>query len=263
DPHSFPTRRSSELQWTRHTRVMGFPGRAGEDAAHARSGESSANVHARRGSPEVGVKTRREAWVPYVTYGGTGIVGAVTLGMSALWLRGLAECVGISGLMAWSLPITVDAGGAVATVLWLTGPAAVRGWARTVAVGSLVVSLLGNMLAHLIKLGLLSVHWSLVIGVSAVYPITCWLMVHLLVLSRPKAVPASRRPAPKRPAAPAPEPQPATPTEQPPEPTETNVTELRPAAMSKREQGRAWFREQVLVHHRDPEEIRPAEVDRA
>lgn len=152
------------------------------------------------------MKNGREAWVPYAKYIGTGTVGGITMIVSGIWLVQLAELVGINWPISLSLPITVDVGGAVATLLWIKGGSKVVGWARGVAVGSLVASVIGNTISHLIKMQAMAVTPWLIIGVGAMYPATLWLMIHLLVLSggdqtRPKATgrPATG-PAVKRPS---------------------------------------------------------------
>lgn len=220
--------------------------------------------------------THTAKWVPWVTYGGTALVAGTTILVSGMWLTQLAHHIGIGGPLALSLPITVDAGGAVGTILWVTGPTdAARTWGRGVAVGALAASVGGNILAHLIGLGMLAVSWQLVVGVSALYPLMLWLMVHLLVLSRSRPTP-TRKPAAKKPtgkaaktgkapaaATPASSTQPTQPAVVPAaavEPVALHVVD--PPATSKRDQAKAWFDQQV-ADGRDPADIKPAEVDRA
>lgn len=199
----------------------------------------------------------RDRWVHYSAYGGTGLVAGTTIVVSGMWLTQLAHYVGIAGPMGLSLPVTVDAGGAVGTILWLTGPTdTARTWGRGVAVGALAASVVGNVLAHLIKLGMVPVSWQLVVGVSAVYPVMCWLMVHLLVLARSGRT--TRKPVARAAAASKPSPPKPVAQEQKPAPVPLHVVETQ----SKRELGRAWFLEQVRAG-RNPNEIRPADVDKA
>lgn len=206
----------------------------------------------------------RERWVPWVSHGGVVVVGTTAATMSFLWLSRLAELVGINHPMSLSLPITVDVGGAVATVLWMRGRKDVRGWAQSIAVGCLILTVVGNAVAHLIELHMLQVSAVLVVTVGAVYPTMTWLLVHLLTVARretaatvtipapPKQQPLAEatprpRPAPERPAAPVRRLHPVKPAEQ-------TTTKLHAAYN--------WFTSQVVAG-RDPATITAAEVDRA
>ncbi|MFE2751582.1 hypothetical protein ACFXGA_06215 [Actinosynnema sp. NPDC059335] len=73
------------------------------------------------------------------------------------------------------------------------------------------------------------------------------------------------KPAPVAPQAPA---QPVAPVSKPdvpkrPMPRAATVTELHPEQGTKKDRGRAWLIKQVVEHHRDPQQISAAEVDRA
>lgn len=200
----------------------------------------------------------RPSWVPWTTYTGVSVVGVTTIGMSGIWLTQLAELVGIDYPLAISLPVAVDAGGAVATVLWVTHAGAVEKWARGVAIGALAFSLTGNALSHLIRLAMLPVSWPLVVAVSAVYPLMCWLMVHLLVLARTGA----RKPA-TRPKVSVPAVKKAEPTA-PIEPAKPDLTPLRVVPQqpaTKKEAGRLAFFN-LVDQGRAPRDIRPAEIDK-
>jgi hypothetical protein len=121
-------------------------------------------------------------WKPWA---GLGIAAIAVLGavVSAIFLSRLALRTGVPTDLAWTLPVVVDLGGGVATLLWIKGEKAVQGWARGVALGALVATLAGNSLSHLIEVGLVPVTVWLVIGVGAVYPAILWVMIHLLALS--------------------------------------------------------------------------------
>jgi hypothetical protein len=121
-------------------------------------------------------------WKPWA---GLGIAAIAVLGavVSAIFLSRLALRAGIPADLAWTLPVVVDLGGGVATLLWIKGHGVVQGWAKGVALGALGATLVGNSVSHLIEVGLVPVTVWLVIGVGAVYPAILWLMIHLLALS--------------------------------------------------------------------------------
>lgn len=211
----------------------------------------------------------RPQWVTWSAYTGVTVVGGTTIVMSGMWLTQLAELVGIPWPMSLSHPIAVDAGGAVATVLWVTHTGAVEKWARGVAIGALAYSLTGNAVSHLIRLDMLPVTWPLVVAVSGVYPLMCWLMVHLLVLARTGAKRSPAKPKPavqvKKADTPPTPPPPLEPKPQPePEPAPANVVPIQALdkpAVTKKEAGRARFHE-LVAQGRDPATITAAEIDR-
>lgn len=209
----------------------------------------------------------RPPWVTWATYSGVTIVGGTTVVMSGIWLAELATQIGITGPLSISHPIAVDAGGAVATVLWVSHTGQVEKWARAVAIGALAYSLTGNAVSHLIRLGMLPVTWPLVVAVSAVYPLMCWLMVHLLVLARSGVKKPSTRNKPatqvKKPDSPAPqppEPKPET-TPVPHNVVPIQAIDLTPQPQTKKEAGRERFH-QLVAQGREPDEITAAEIDR-
>lgn len=144
-------------------------------------------------------RLKRDGWVPYAKSIGTAAVAAVVLAVSAVRLVALAESCHIDTALSWTLPVALDVGGGVATIIWTKngGPAAM--WGMCIALLSLAESLAGNILSDLIQADLLAVTPQLIIGVGAVYPITLFLMIHLLVQSGGKRVtrPAMRQ-EPKR-----------------------------------------------------------------
>jgi hypothetical protein len=210
----------------------------------------------------------RDGWVPYAKSIGTAAVAAVVLAVSAVRLVVLGEQVGTPEVLRWTLPVALDLGGVVATVVWTKSVGPASKWGMTIALLSLAESLAGNILSDLIDARLLPVTPLLVIGVGAVYPITLFLMIHLLVVS--SGAKQARRPATR------PEPRRAEAIREPakpeakaaPERKQIETAELHKVieiafAGNLREKGRAWFMEQVLTHGRDPESISGAKVDAA
>ena len=145
-------------------------------------------------------RLKRDGWVPYAKSLGTGAVAAVVLAVSAVRLVVLGEQVGTPEVLRWTLPVALDVGGVVATVVWTKSVGAAAKWGAAIALLSLAESLAGNILSDLIEAKLLAVTPMLVIGVGAVYPITLFLMIHLLVQSNGKqrTIRVVARPEPKR-----------------------------------------------------------------
>lgn len=56
-----------------------------------------------------------------IIVGGAGIVGGAAMITSAVTLFNLAQSCGMNGPLAAALPITLDVGAAVASILWITG----------------------------------------------------------------------------------------------------------------------------------------------
>jgi hypothetical protein len=141
----------------------------------------------------------RDAVLRVVRYSIGTVVGVVMIGVSGIWLKDLAAAAGFPHLMAYSLPIAVDATGILGTLYWITGTGLAKVWGRGVAIGALVASMFGNAVSHLVTAGELTMTWQLVIGISVVYPLVGWLVLHMLALperSKPVAKPkAAARPA--------------------------------------------------------------------
>jgi hypothetical protein len=217
---------------------------------------------------------RNDAWVPFAKSIGTGVVAAVVLAVSAVQLVVVAELCHITPNLSWTLPVALDIGGAVATVVWTKSTGHARMWGMAIALFSLLESLTGNVLSDLLQAHLIDVTPWLIIGIGAVYPINLFLMIHLLVVSSGGAKQAKARhaaPAPRRTEAvrePVKVEQPAvvaTTTKKPIEVAKpSNVREIHQGD-SKRERARAYFMEQVLVEGRDPldKKLSAAECDRA
>lgn len=109
-------------------------------------------------------------------------VAAAVLSFAAL--RDLALLCGFSPALAWLLPVTVDAGAASGSFVWLarwTPPTATR-YGRTLALLLLTSSVGGNALGHGLSAYDARPHWLVVVGVSAIAPAVLGALVHLVVL---------------------------------------------------------------------------------
>lgn len=151
----------------------------------------------------------------HLVLAGAGLVGAATAATSAASLFELAQSCGIPGPLAAALPIALDAGAAVAALVWITEQGELRAWGRGVAVTALVATLAGNGLAHAITSGLVAVTLPLVLAVGACIPGMLFAVVHLAALmARPVTVTKRKVPtksptgvaSPPAPAGPPPEP---------------------------------------------------------
>lgn len=127
----------------------------------------------------------------------TRIVAAAPVGGALiLSFNGLAELARLSridGWLAYLWPVTLDATGVVASLIWLDQklPADARRSARWLALIAIVLSVAGNGLLHwLIDLGQRP-HTFVQIGVGSVPPLVLFAMLHVLQL-------AYRRPASQR-----------------------------------------------------------------
>jgi len=127
--------------------------------------------------PEHGRKKRD--WLSIV--GMAAVAGAAAF-TSYSGLAGLAEMAGWNHMLAKFLPITVDAYAMTATRVWLSPAnltAKARGFARRSAVGSIIASVAGNALFHAATAHVLAITWPMVVGLSAVPPVTLGLITHL------------------------------------------------------------------------------------
>lgn len=117
-------------------------------------------------------------------------VGAAAAVLSFSALRDLASMCGFSDRLAWLLPVTIDAGAAASSLVWL-GPWAssqARGYGRALAVMLLVGSVGGNALGHGLEAYGARPHWLVVVAVSAIAPAVLGALVHLVVLvGRPES----------------------------------------------------------------------------
>lgn len=130
------------------------------------------------------------------------IVAAAAAVLSFAALRDLALICGFSPQLAWLLPVTVDAGAAAGSMVWL-GRVVVREamvFARALALTLLFLSVLANAVGHgLAAFGMRPAWWVVVI-VSAIAPSVLGAVVHLAVLvGRPEATqPTDETPNPDR-----------------------------------------------------------------
>ena len=102
-------------------------------------------------------------------------------------LAGLAELAGWNHMLAKFLPMTIDAYAMTATRVWLSPTRLTekaRGFARRSAIGSIIASVVGNALYHAATAHVLSISWPMVVGLSAVPPVTLGLITHLYHTSR-------------------------------------------------------------------------------
>lgn len=125
----------------------------------------------------------------HLVLAGAAIVGAATAATSAVSLYELAVMCGIPAPLAAALPIALDAGAAVAALVWITERGELRSWGRGIALAALTATLVGNGLAHAITAGLLTVTLPLVLAVGACIPGMLFACVHLAALM---AQPAAR-----------------------------------------------------------------------
>jgi hypothetical protein len=133
----------------------------------------------------------------HLVLAGAGLVGVSTAATSAVSLYELARLCGIPGPLAAALPIALDAGAAVAALVWITERGELRSWGRGIALAALVGTVLGNGVQHAIASGLLAVTLPLVLTVGATIPACLWAVVHLSALMVRPTV--ATRVAPSRP----------------------------------------------------------------
>jgi len=112
------------------------------------------------------------------------VAGAAAI-MSFAALRDLAALCGFGSALAPLLPVTVDAGAAVASLVWLGrwAPDPARRYARGLALALLGGSVAGNALGHGLAAYGARPHWLVVVAVSAVAPAVLGAVVHLAVLA--------------------------------------------------------------------------------
>ena len=115
---------------------------------------------------------------------GVGVVGLSAAVPSLAGLTGLAADTGWSQWLAPLLPVSIDAAGIVASLVWLDPDmrAPVRTYARTVVMAALAASIAGNAGDHaLTALHITAPLW-LVLAVAAVPPIALAATAHLAAL---------------------------------------------------------------------------------
>ena len=99
-------------------------------------------------------------------------------------LRDLAELCGFAPVLAWLLPVVVDAGAAAGSLVWLRHGTAepARRFARRLALGLLGLSVAANALGHGLAAFVLLPPWWVVVVLSGIAPAVLGAMVHLAVL---------------------------------------------------------------------------------
>ena len=115
------------------------------------------------------------------------VVGAAAAVLSFSAIRDLAVLCGFDLNLAWLLPITIDAGAAAATVVWLArtlAPDDARRFACGLALTLLLLSVAANSVGHYLVAEHESPNIVIVVAVSAIAPATLGAVVHLAVLAR-------------------------------------------------------------------------------
>lgn len=147
-------------------------------------------------SPPREMRSRRRPTRRTVAIGavlaGLIVIGAAAAALSFASIAGLAVQCGIPPELAWLLPIVIDAGVVVGTIVWLSRRLFPNEDARRLAagytIGLLAVSVLTNVTNHVLTVEHLSPHLIVIAAVSALAPITIGLVVHLAVTAlRPGA----------------------------------------------------------------------------
>lgn len=125
------------------------------------------------------MRARVVMWVGLLVVAGAAAV------LSFDSLRSLALVCGFARPLAWLLPVTIDAGAAVASLVWLGrwAPGSARRFARWLALALLGGSVVGNALGHGLAAYSARPHWLVVVAVSAVAPAVLGAVVHLAVLA--------------------------------------------------------------------------------
>jgi hypothetical protein len=148
-----------------------------------------------RSQPARHVKPARLGWP--VRLFATGPVGGALI-LSFANLADLARASRIEGWLAYLWPVTLDATGVVATLIWLNPgmPDGARRSAMRLALAAITVSILGNSLMHWLLDNGQRPHVIIQMIVAAVPPSVLFMMLHVLhlALARPEQ-PAGQEPA--------------------------------------------------------------------
>lgn len=122
----------------------------------------------------------RDGWVMV----GMAVAAASAATASFTGLRGLALAAGWPDRLAWLLPLTIDAYAMTSTRVWLAPGRSRRGkgYAQANAIGAIGASIIGNAVYHMLKAGLLTVAWPIVVSVGAVPAAVLGLTAHLHAL---------------------------------------------------------------------------------
>lgn len=134
-----------------------------------------------------------------------GLVAAVPVGgalvLSFDGLAALARACRIDGWLAYLWPVTLDATGVVASLIWMDAraPVAARRAARWLALAAIVLSVSGNGLWHWLIETAHRPHVLVQIAVGSVPPLVLFAMLHVLQLAGRHPV-GHQTPAPPAPA---------------------------------------------------------------
>ena len=149
-------------------------------------------------------------WLRWI---GLGVVCVAAVVASFSTLAALAEFTGWAPWASWLLPLSLDALGMTACLVWLdpSAPKKSRRYAAWMTWTAAGLSVIGNGTGHLVSTGHLAQGLLLVVLVGSVPPAALAVTVHLIVSvsapGRAQARPvrdAAPVPAPERPAVPAP-----------------------------------------------------------
>lgn len=117
------------------------------------------------------------------------VVAAAAAVLSFTTLTDLAEACGFTPWTgptapgtAWLLPVTIDAGAAAGSLVWLSRTGRPRLFGRGLALGLLALSVVGNGLGHYLVAAGIAPSWLVVVLVSAVPPAVLGAVVHLAML---------------------------------------------------------------------------------
>lgn len=161
-------------------------------------------------------------------------VAAVVASFSTL--ASLAEFTGWGAWQSWLLPLSLDALGMTACLVWLdsAAPKQSRRYAKYMTWSAAGFSVLGNGAGHLASTGHLAQGLLLVVLVGSVPPAALAVTVHLIVSvsapgkAAPKVRDAAPVPAPERPAVPVPAKKAATPKPKAPSPAKSGPDSTGP-----------------------------------
>jgi hypothetical protein len=138
------------------------------------------------------------------------VVAAAAGMLSFAALRDLAQLCGFAPVLAWLLPVVIDAGAAAGSLVWLGSTAAgpARRFARRLALGLLGLSVAANALGHGLAAYALAPPWWVVVLLSGIAPAVLGAMVHLAVLvGRPNQPLPDRTPGDVAPTTAPPQPE--------------------------------------------------------
>lgn len=117
------------------------------------------------------------------TWCGLGVVALAAAVLSFEALRMLAILAGTPPVLAWLLPVCIDAAGVVATRMWLAGPYGARSFARVLALGMIALSVSGNAVSHALRAYDVTPPWWAVVAVAGVPPVVLGAVAHLAALA--------------------------------------------------------------------------------